>query len=94
MAAQDAVTSVRGALARLDTAVGALRLEYGDTLGTRRLTSDLRRLAEDLTELGGPAAGHRRPPSPAEEIPDAPYDRGTWTDAEDEGFGAPDRRAP
>jgi hypothetical protein len=27
-------------------------------------------------------------------IPDDPYDRGLWTDAEDEGLGSPYRHAP
>lgn len=84
------------AVATLASAVQRLRSHYGDTLGVRRLASDVTRLAADLDELGPPAPGH--PPSPAleelMEIPDAPYDESMWADAEHEGFGAPGRRAP
>lgn len=97
MSAQEAVTSVRGAVLRLEAAVAALRREFGDTLGVRRVSSDVRRLIEDLDELGEPQAGRHAAPTAApvlEEIPDTPYDRSMWADAEDEGFGAPDRHAP
>jgi hypothetical protein len=54
------------------------------------------RLSDDLAELGPP--DHRRRPGPVpeelEEIPDVEYDASMWTNAEQEGFGAPDRRAP
>lgn len=49
-------------------------------------------------------AGHRRPggggpaaapdPSAMVSIPDTPYDNALWTDTDDEGLGARDRRAP
>lgn len=90
------VPAVLRALEGLDTAVGKLRQEYGDTLGIRRLVSDLARLRDDLDELGPPDPRHRPGPVPddLEEIPDVEYDASMWTDAEHEGFGAPDRRAP
>jgi hypothetical protein len=95
MVGYDSRTDVEAALAKLDRAVAALRDEYGDTLGIRRLASDVRRLAEDLDELGEPAPGHRAfRRDDLEEIPDVPYDPSMWADAEDEGFGAPDRHAP
>jgi hypothetical protein len=95
MAEQDIRAEVEAALARLDRAVAALRDEYGPTLGTRRLVSDVRRFTDDLDELGDPAPGHRAArQDELEEIPDAPYDPSMWADAEDEGFGAPDRHAP
>jgi hypothetical protein len=58
----------------------------------RCLATDVRRLPNELAELGDPLVGHQ----PAgdhelEEIPEVPYDRILWTDAKDEVFGAPDR---
>jgi hypothetical protein len=95
MVGQDVRAEVEAALARLDRAVAAVREEYGMTLGVRRLTSDVRRLADDLEELGDPAPGHYASrQAELEEIPDVPYDPSMWADAEDEGFGAPDRHAP
>ncbi len=92
---RESVAGARLSLARLETAVNALREEYGDTLGTRRLAADVRRLAEDLDELGPPSPDqHAQLPHQLEEIPDTPYDPSMWTDADDEGFGAPDRHAP
>lgn len=90
------VVGVQEALLRLTRAVERLRADYGDTLGVRRLTSDVQRLGADLDELGGPRPGHRPAPDPEdlEEIPDNEYDASMWSDAEHEGFGAPDRHAP
>jgi hypothetical protein len=95
MSELDSRAEVEAALARLDRAVATLRDEYGPTLGTRRLASDVRRLADDLDELGDPAPGYRAArQAELEEISDVPYDPSMWADAEDEGFGAPDRHAP
>ena len=96
MTSPDAVGAAREAIASLRTAVQRLRNEYGDTLGVRRISSDVERFVADLDELGGPAPGHRPGPAPdeLEEIPDTPYDEAMWSDAEHEGFGAPDRHAP
>ncbi len=91
------VTGVREAVLHLGQAVEALRAEYGDTLGVRRLTSDVQRLATDLDELGDPQPGHHHPTprlEELEEIPDREYDASMWSGAEQEGFGAPDRHAP
>jgi hypothetical protein len=90
------VAGVQQALVRLAQAVEQLRAEYGDTLGVRRLSSDVQRLGADLDELGDPQPGHRPGPSleDLEEIPDREYDASMWSDAEQEGFGAPDRHAP
>ncbi|MPZ94055.1 MAG: hypothetical protein GEU96_03880 [Propionibacteriales bacterium] len=87
---------VREAVATLQQAVERLRHEYGDTLGVRRLHSDVQRFEADLAELGDPQPGHRPGPAPEEleEIPDDDYDASMWSDAEQEGFGAPDRHAP
>jgi hypothetical protein len=86
MAAQDPVAATRAALTSLAAAVLQLRDEYGDTLGVRRLTSDVDRLNADLDELGSPAPGHRPPVAPQERtvIPDEPYDESMWADAQSE----------
>ena len=52
MSAQDAVGATREALTTLAAAVLRIRNEYGDTLGVRRLTSDIDRLAEAVDQLG------------------------------------------
>ena len=86
MSAQDAVVATRGALTSLAAAVLRLRGEYGETLGIRRLTSDIDRLSADLAELGEPLPGHRPGVNPEEllEIPDDPYDESMWADAQSE----------
>jgi hypothetical protein len=86
MSAQDAVGATREALTTLAAAVLRVRSEYGDTLGVRRLTSDVDRLAETLDQLGEPQPGHRPSVSPADmiEIPDDPYDESMWHDAQSE----------
>jgi len=82
----DSVAATRAALTSLAAAVLRLRSEYGDTLGVRRLTSDVDRLNADLDELGTPAPGARPPVAPAEmiPIPDEPYDESMWHDAQSE----------
>jgi hypothetical protein len=91
-----AVGGVQEAIVQLGHAVEQLRAEYGDTLGVRRLTSDVERLGADLDELGDPQPGHHPTPrlEDLEEIPDREYDASMWSDADQEGFGAPDRHAP
>ncbi|MGH3588243.1 MAG: hypothetical protein ACRDQ0_18205 [Pseudonocardia sp.] len=91
MSSRDALGATREAIAALTEAVSRLREEYGDTLGVRRVTSDLERFSADLDELGGPARGHRPgvKPEDLEEIPDEPYDESMWADAETEGQHAP-----
>ena len=88
---QDPVAATRTALTSLAAAVLRIRNEYGDTLGVRRLTSDVDRLHADLDELGAPAPGHRAPVSPDEMtvIPDDPYDESMWKDAQTEAQHAP-----
>lgn len=75
----DAVSATREAIDKLSAAVDRLRSEYGDTLGVRRITSDLARFSADLDELGGPAPGHRPAVAPERQvIPDEPYDETMW----------------
>jgi hypothetical protein len=86
MTAQDAVGSTREALTALAATVLQVSNEYGDTLGVRRLTSDVDRLAEALDQLGEPQPGHRPHPGPDEMIliPDDAYDESMWHDAQSE----------
>ena len=86
MSSKDAVGATREALTTLAAAVLRIRNEYGDTLGVRRLTSDVDRLQADLDELGAPKPGHT--PGVAQDeliaIPDDPYDESMWHDAQSE----------
>lgn len=63
------------------------------------LTRRVGRLEQALeAALGGapPARPAPGPPAPRDlvTIPDTPYDSTLWTDSDDEGLGARDRRAP
>ncbi|MEP7090288.1 MAG: hypothetical protein ABI776_09290 [Nocardioidaceae bacterium] len=86
MSAHDSVGATREALTTLAATVLRVRNDYGDTLGVRRLTSDVDRVAECLDQLGDPQPGHR--PGVASddivEIPDDPYDESMWHDAQSE----------
>ena len=89
MPLQEDVAEVRRALAALQRAVGTLETRYAGSLGLRRLTSDVRRLADDLDELGdlrlAKPTGDRLPR--LEFVPDKPYEPDFWRDADDEGVG-------
>jgi hypothetical protein len=89
MPVHDDVAEVRRALAALQHAVAALQVRYADSLGLRRLASDVTRLSDDLDELGElrPAKqpGDRLPR--LQFVPDQPYDPDLWRDADDEGVG-------
>ena len=86
MSSNDAVGATREALTTLAATVLRVRNEYGDTLGVRRLTSDVDRLHADLDELGDPKPGHIPGVNKDEllEIPDDPYDESMWQDAQSE----------
>jgi hypothetical protein len=86
MLGDDSVAAARSALTSLAAAVLRVRNEYGDTLGVRRLTSDVDRLQADLDELGSPSPSSRPPVAPEARIPipDEPYDEGMWHDAQSE----------
>ncbi|TQS46608.1 hypothetical protein [Cryptosporangium phraense] len=80
---------VRRALVELERAVSRLQAHHAETLGVRRLVSDVRRLVEDLDELGD------LPPAPAgataetrlHYVSDTPYPPDLWRDCDDEGLG-------
>ena len=87
--AQRDVAEVRRALATLQRAVGGLQARHAETLGIRRLVSDVRRLTDDLEELGELRPVHHtgdRLPR-LEFVPDRPYEPDFWRDADDEGIG-------
>ncbi|MFJ3976584.1 hypothetical protein [Streptomyces sp. NPDC090021] len=69
-----------------------------DLTAVRRNLDELTRKVERLEQQA--AAARRRPASAAPDqsrmvpVPDTPYDSTLWTDSDDEGLGARDRRAP
>lgn len=78
---------------QLAAAVEQVHSSYGNTLGVRRLRSDMHRLIECLDELGPPLPGHHAPePVTRVRVPSEPYDDSMWGDAESEGLGGLGRR--
>ncbi|WP_030203843.1 hypothetical protein [Streptomyces sp. NRRL S-87] len=70
-----------------------------DLNAVRRNLDELTRKVEQLERKAAgqpPAAGRDTPPgrSGMVSIPDTPYDSALWSDSDDEGLGARDRRAP
>ncbi|MFZ3472656.1 hypothetical protein ACODT3_13060 [Streptomyces sp. 4.24] len=57
------------------------------------LVRSVERLERDVARQEPAASG---PPGPVAmiSVPDTPYDSSLWTDSDDEGVGARDRRAP
>ncbi|MET7638275.1 hypothetical protein [Streptomyces sp. NPDC005438] len=95
MSFHDELANAQQSLNTLSNHVAQLEQRGGQTLEIRRVRSDIAHLRESLDLLR--AAAGESPSKTAPElvtIPDAPYDSTLWTDAEDEGLGARDRRAP
>ncbi|MFF4454652.1 hypothetical protein [Streptomyces goshikiensis] len=70
-----------------------------DLTAVRRNLDELTRSVERLERQAAhrpPAGGGSAPPDPSGmvTIPDTPYDSSLWTDTDDEGLGARNRRAP
>ncbi|NXY99422.1 hypothetical protein HYE82_34635 [Streptomyces sp. BR123] len=70
-----------------------------DLNAVRRNLDELTRKVEQLEKQASrQKAEGGRPAAPDSSrmvtIPDAPYDSALWTDSDDEGLGARDRRAP
>jgi hypothetical protein len=80
---------VKRALVELDRAVGRLQAHHAETLGVRRLVSDVRRLIEDLDEIGElpPATAGAIAETRLHYVSDTPYPPDLWQDADDEGLG-------
>lgn len=95
MSLHDDLTSVQRRLDDLMRCVARLDEHSGDTLDMRRVRSAASHLRDSLVLLqdSAPAAAGQRNVEMVT-VPDAPYDRGLWADAEDEGLGSPYRRAP
>jgi hypothetical protein len=77
---QEAVAAAKAAIDSLTAAATRLANDFGDTLGVKRLLSDVSRIKDDLLEIGEPKPGHRPGVSPEEmvEIDDSPYDDNLW----------------
>lgn len=95
MSLHDDLTSVQRRLDDLMRCVARLDEQAGDSLDMRRVRADAAHLRESLglLQASAPAASSDRKVDMVT-VPDAPYDRGLWTDAEDEGLGSPYRHAP
>ncbi|AQT74237.1 MULTISPECIES: hypothetical protein [Streptomyces] len=68
-----------------------------DLTAVRRNLDELTRKVERLEQQAAAARGKPAPapdPSRMVPVPDTPYDSTLWTDSDDEGLGARDRRAP
>ena len=92
------IATARRAVQGVERAVQSLVRHYGDTVDGRRLLADVGRLGTDLDLLCGRAPAAAKAPTTAtppqrEVIPDTPYERDFWMDAEDEGIGRYDTRS-
>lgn len=98
MPIQDDLTAVQRRLDDLVRSLATVEPQVGRTLDMRRVRADADHLRESLTLLresvrrGGPIGNGREQEMVT--IPDTPYDRSLWNDAEEEGLGAWDRHAP
>ncbi|GAA4783625.1 hypothetical protein [Streptomyces ziwulingensis] len=94
MSVHDELTRIQRCLDDLARSVGRLEQQIGgDGLEVRRVRTDAAHLRESVALLRQAAA----PDAPRPDlvtISDAPYDLSLWTDSDDEGLGARDRRAP
>ncbi|MER6463372.1 hypothetical protein AB0N99_39560 [Streptomyces sp. NPDC093272] len=96
MSVHDDLTSVQRCLDDLNRSVGRLEQQLGRSgLEMRRVRADADHLRESVALLRE-AASTRAPVKRPElvTISDDPYDINLWTDTDDEGLGARDRRAP
>ncbi|GGO34462.1 MULTISPECIES: hypothetical protein [Streptomyces] len=105
MALQDDLTAIQRCVDDLVRTVDRVEQRAGAELAGvdfRRVRMDTDHLRESVALLRATAASAApqdppAPPKPRPElvtIPDTPYDASLWTDSDDEGLGARDRRAP
>ena len=81
------VADVRRALLDLERAVGRLQAHHAETLGVRRLVSDVGRLLDDLEEIGElPRPQAETAETRLHYVSDTPYPPDLWRDADDEGL--------
>lgn len=97
MSVHDELTTILRCLDDLSRAVSRLEQRVGGGgLEIRRVRTDAGHLRESLALLHAAATAREAPVQRRElvTISDAPYDLSLWTDSDDEGLGARDRRAP
>ncbi|MFK8906802.1 hypothetical protein [Streptomyces sp. YS-3] len=95
MSLHDELTAVQRCLDDLVRSVGRLEKQVGDDgLDIRRIRTDTDHLRESVALLRQTAAPATEARPDLVTIPDTPYDTSLWTDSDDEGLGARDRRAP
>jgi hypothetical protein len=96
MSVHDELTSVQRCLEDLFRSIGRLEQQLGGSgLEMRRVRTDADHLRDSVALLRQAAASPATPSRPdLVTISDAPYDLSLWTDTDDEGLGARDRRAP
>ncbi|MYW15999.1 hypothetical protein GT039_10425 [Streptomyces sp. SID2955] len=95
MSVHDDITAVQRCLDDLQRSLGRLEHGIGGGLEIRRVRLDADHLRESVALLREAAAAPAAPGRPdLVTISDAPYDITLWTDSDDEGLGARDRRAP
>ncbi|MYR44354.1 hypothetical protein [Streptomyces sp. SID5910] len=96
MSVHDDLSSLQRCLDDLSRSVNRLAQQLGgDGLEMRRVRTDADHLRESVALLRAAAASPGAAKRPdLVPIPDTPYDGSLWTDSDDEGLGARDRRAP
>ncbi|MEW2509673.1 hypothetical protein [Streptomyces sp. NPDC046870] len=95
MSVHDDINAVQRCLDDLNRSVSHLEHQLGGALEIRRVRLDADHLRESVALLREAAAAPAMPRRPdLVTISDAPYDISLWTDSDDEGLGARDRRAP
>ncbi|GGS26225.1 hypothetical protein AB0E75_07580 [Streptomyces griseoviridis] len=96
MSVHDELTTLQRCLDELTRSVGRLEQRVGPGgLEIRRVRTDAAHLRESVALLREAADAPDAPKRPdLVTISDAPYDLTLWTDSDDEGLGARDRRAP
>lgn len=95
MSLQDDLTAAQRCLDELVRSVGRVEEHLGAGLDIRRVRTDTDHLRDSLALLRAAAPAPAAPARPEViRIPDQPYDRSLWSDVDDEGLGARDRRAP
>ncbi|MBD0422867.1 hypothetical protein AB0L35_04770 [Streptomyces sp. NPDC052309] len=96
MSVHDELTRIQRLLDDLSRSVSRLEQQAGSGgLEVRRVRTDAGHLRESVALLREAVASPEAPKRPdLVTISDAPYDLSLWTDSDDEGLGARDRRAP